>query len=132
MVVEAQKVEDDDRDEIRTPVAKAPPRGAPRKPASAAPSAAAVARERSEVLDALIALRRQHDPARAGTLLARYLAAHPRGALREEALVLAIEAADARADRAAGAALARTYLAEFPAGRFLPFARSHADSPRAP
>jgi hypothetical protein len=68
---------------------------------------------------------------RAGTLLARYLAAHPRGALREEALVLAIEAADARADRTAGADLARTYLAEFPAGRFLPFARSHTVPPRA-
>ena len=62
---------------------------------------------------------------RAGTLLARYLSAHPRGALREEALVLAIEAADARGDRAVGEQLAHVYQGEFPAGRFLAFARSH-------
>jgi hypothetical protein len=98
---------------------------APKRAPVPGPSAAAVARERTEVLDALIALRREHDPARAGTLLGRYLAAHPRGALREEALVLAIEAADARGDRAAGAELARAYQAEYPAGRFLSFARSH-------
>ena len=72
-------------------------------------------------------LRREHDPVRAGTLLARYLSAHPRGALREEALVLAIEAADARGDQAGGEQLAHAYQAEFPAGRFLPFARSHTD-----
>jgi hypothetical protein len=88
-------------------------------------TAAAVARERTEVLDALVALRRAHDPLRAGTMLTRYLSAHPRGALREEALVLAIEAADARGDRAAAEQLARTYQGEFPAGRFLAFARSH-------
>ncbi len=80
------------------------------------------------MLDALVALRREHDPVRAGALLARYLSAHPRGALREEALVLAIEAADARGDRAGGAQLAQVYQDEFPAGRFLPFARSHTDS----
>jgi hypothetical protein len=130
LIIEAQ-ADDDDSAPAEIPVAKAPPRSAPRRPATPAPSAAAVARERTEVLDALIALRREHDPVRAGTLLARYLAAHPRGALREEALVLAIEAADARADRTAGADLARTYLAEFPAGRFLPFARSHTVPPRA-
>ena len=104
-----------------------PARSAPKKLASLPPSAASVARERTEVLDALVALRREHDPVRAGTLLARYLSAHPRGALREEALVLAIEAADARGDKAAGAQLAHAYQAEFPAGRFLPFARSHTD-----
>jgi len=106
---------------------RAPARAAaPRKVAPAAVSAAAVARERTEVLDALIALRREHDAARAGTLLARYLAAHPHGALREEALALAIEAADARGDRAGGARLAQLYQTEFPAGRFLSFARSHS------
>ena len=115
---------DDTADEIPSP--KPPARSAPRRLASPPPpSAAAVARERTEVLDALIALRREHDPVRAGTLLARYLSVHPRGAMREEALVLAIEAADARGDRAAGEQLARAYQGEFPAGRFLPFARSH-------
>jgi len=107
------------------PASKARGHTAVRKAAAPMPSAAAVARERTEVLDALIALRREHDPVRAGTLLARYLSAHPHGALREEALTLAIEAADARGDRAAGAQLAQTYQGEFPAGRFLPFARSH-------
>ena len=104
-----------------------PARSAPKKLASLPPSAASVARERTEVLDALVALRRERDPVRAGTLLARYLSAHPHGALREEALVLAIEAADARGDRAGGEQLAHAYQAEFPAGRFLPFARSHTD-----
>jgi hypothetical protein len=104
-----------------------PVRSVPKKLASLPPSAASVARERTEVLDALVALRREHDPVRAGTLLARYLSAHPRGALREEALVLAIEAADARGDKTGGAQLAHAYQAEFPAGRFLPFARSHTD-----
>jgi hypothetical protein len=108
------------------PAAKAPARNAAKRPAAAAaPNAAAVARERTEVLDALVALRRERDPVRAGALLARYLSAHPRGTLREEALVLAIEAADARGDRAAGEQLARAYQDEFPAGRFLSFARSH-------
>ena len=109
------------------PRPRPPARSAPKKLASLPPSAASVARERTEVLDALVALRREHDPVRAGTLLARYLSAHPRGALREEALVLAIEAADARGDQTGGEQLAHAYQAEFPAGRFLPFARSHTD-----
>jgi len=90
-------------------------------------SAAAVARERTEVLDALVALRREHDPARAGTMRARYLSAHRHGALREEALALAMEAADARGDRPAARQIAQVYQCEFPAGRFLIFARSHTD-----
>ena len=107
-------------------ISKPPSRSAPKKPASALPSTASVARERTEVLDALVALRREHDPVRAGALLTRYLAAHPHGALREEALVLAIEAADARRDAAGAEQLAQTYQTEFPAGRFLTFARSHS------
>jgi hypothetical protein len=108
-----------------TPAPKVPARTGSRKPVASVVTAAAVARERTEVLDALVALRREHDPVRAGTLLARYLSAHPRGALREEALVLAIEAADARGDRAGGEQLAHAYQGEFPAGRFIAFARGH-------
>jgi len=111
-----------------SPRSKAPARSAPRKPAIAVPSAAAVARERTEVLDALVALRREHDAVRAGALLTRYLTAHPQGALREEALALAMEAADARGDRSGAAQLAQTYENEFPAGRFLIFARSHTEA----
>jgi hypothetical protein len=104
-------------------------RGAVRSPAAPVRTASAVSRERTEVLDALIALRRDRDPRRAGVLLERYLSAHPRGTLREEALALAIEAADARDDRPAAQHLARSYQAEFPGGRFHPFARSHTESP---
>jgi hypothetical protein len=94
----------------------------------AAPSAQGAAQERTEVLDALIALRRDHDPGRASALLDRYLAAHRHGVLREEALVLAIEAADARGDRAAGERLARAYGAQYPDGRFQRFAQNHIAS----
>jgi len=127
-VAPAEPVAIADETAAEIPHPKAPARSAPRKPASPAPSAAAVARERTEVLDALVALRREHDPVRAGTLLTRYLTAHPRGALREEALVLAMEAADARGDRPGAAQLAQTYQTEFPGGRFLIFARSHFDA----
>ena len=76
------------------------------------------------MLDALIALRRDHDPVRAGALLDSYLVAHPRGALREEALVLATEAADARGDHALAQRLARIYQADYPQGRFHQYTRS--------
>ncbi|HEY7372859.1 MAG TPA: hypothetical protein VIF57_11905 [Polyangia bacterium] len=91
-------------------------------------AAASSTQERTQVLDALIALRRDHDPARAGALLQQYLTAHPRGALREEALVLAIEAGDARGDHARAQRLARAYQNEYPRGRFQQFARSHTHS----
>jgi hypothetical protein len=80
---------------------------------------------RTEVLDALIALRREHDAVRAGALLDHYLGANRRGPLREEALVLAIEAADARRDQAGARRFARVYEGEFPGGRFATFARDH-------
>ncbi|HSS37240.1 MAG TPA: hypothetical protein VLT58_00580 [Polyangia bacterium] len=83
------------------------------------------ARERTQVLDALIALRRDHDPERAQALLDPYLQRSRQGALREEALVLAIEAADARSDRARAARLARVYQDEYPGGRFATFVASH-------
>ena len=76
----------------------------------------------------MIALRRDHDADRAGQLLDRYLAARPHGALREEALALAIEAADARGDRAGVSNWARTYQTDYPTGRFAGFARSHLNT----
>jgi hypothetical protein len=112
----------------RTP---APALAAPRATSATTRAAAAVAQERTEVLDALVALRRDHDPARAGALLDRYLAAHRRGALREEAIALATEAADARGDRAGAERLARAYEADYPRGRFLDFARSHTEPSHA-
>jgi len=72
----------------------------------------------SEVLDAMVALRRDHDPARASELLARYLTGHPAGALREEALVLSIEAAAARGDDGSVRQFAQQYSRNYPGGRF--------------
>jgi hypothetical protein len=86
---------------------------------------------RTEVLDALVALRRDHDADRAAGLLDRYLGANRHGALREEALVLAIEAADTRADAAGARRLSRLYLVEFPTGRFGQFAGQHLTAPAA-
>ena len=86
--------------------------------------AASPARERTPVLDALIALRRDHDPERAQALLAPYLQHSRQSALREEALVLAIEAADAQTDRARAVQLARVYQDEYPGGRFATFVAS--------
>jgi Tfp pilus assembly protein PilF len=79
------------------------------------------------VLDAMIALRRDHDATRAGRLLDLYLGAHPHGALREEALVLAIEAATARGDAASARRWASSYGDAYPNGRFKKFARETLD-----
>jgi hypothetical protein len=100
-------------------------------PQRAADLPAATAAERTQVLDAMIALRRDHDAARAGQLLDHYLAAHPHGALREEALVLAIEAATARGDAASARRWAADYSDAYPNGRFHKFARETlaADAP---
>ncbi|HXU65344.1 MAG TPA: hypothetical protein VN962_26775 [Polyangia bacterium] len=87
--------------------------------------AMSTARQRTQVLDALIALRRDHDPARASALLDTYFDSNRHGPLREEALVLAIEAADGRGDAARAVRFAHTYQNEFPHGRFDAFVRSH-------
>jgi len=112
------------------PAAPAIPSARPR-PLHAAPQrakieltpAAAATAERTQVLDAMVALRRDHDAPRAGHLLDQYLTTHPHGALREEALVLAIEAATARGDSATARHLAAVYADGYPSGRFREFAR---------
>jgi hypothetical protein len=71
----------------------------------------------SQVAEAVRALRKQGDPARAQALLDQYLRQNPRGALAEDALALSIEAAAARKDPRA-ADHARRYLARYPNGRF--------------
>jgi hypothetical protein len=71
----------------------------------------------SQVAEAVRALRKQGDAARAQALLDRYLKANPRGALAEDALALSIEAAAARKDPRAADYAAR-YLAKYPNGRF--------------
>ena len=76
------------------------------------------------VFGAMVALRRDHDPARAGTLLDRYLARAGKGPLREEAMALAVEAAVARHDSAALDRWSRAYLRAYPKGRFNQFVRA--------
>jgi hypothetical protein len=71
----------------------------------------------SQVAEAVRALRKQGDAARAQALLDQYLKSNPRGALAEDALALSIEAAAARKDPRA-ADYARRYLARYPNGRF--------------
>ena len=74
-------------------------------------------RDTQAVLAGMRALRLDHDPVRARTLLARYLERRPNGALAEEALALTIEAAVAHHDGDA-AALGARYLRRYPAGPF--------------
>ena len=80
--------------------------------------------EVSLVVDAVNALRRDHRPERASSLLATYRERYPRGVLAEEALVLAVEAATAAHDNASAATLGAAYLAHHPAGRFADVARA--------
>jgi hypothetical protein len=93
----------------------------------AAAVAAETSRERAQVWEALVALRRDHDANRAAARLNHDLETNRHSVLRQEALALAIEAADSRGDRAGAAQLARTYVGEFPAGRFKAFAQSHLE-----
>jgi hypothetical protein len=93
------------------------PGNAPETRRAQAPRARARSEDPSAVVNALEALRKQRDPARAAKLLAGYLAAHPKGALAEEALALSIEAAAAMHDPAASEFASR-YLREYPTGRF--------------
>jgi hypothetical protein len=79
-------------------------------------SANAKSDDPTRVVEALRALRKQGDPARAQALLRDYMKANPHGALSEEALVLTVEAAHARKDPRAKHH-ARRYLAQYPRGR---------------
>ena len=77
----------------------------------------AASEDPSRVVDAIQALRNDHDPVRAGRLLAEYLTRYPHGALAEEAVALSIEAAAARHSPSA-ATFAQRYLRQYPSGRF--------------
>jgi hypothetical protein len=77
----------------------------------------AVGEDPSAVLEAMRALRLDHDPVRARVLLGRYLERHPGGALAEEALAMSIEAAVAHHDPDA-AVLGARYLRLYPTGPF--------------
>jgi hypothetical protein len=84
--------------------------------------------EAALVMAALRSLRREHNPAQAGSLLQRYLTRFPQGVLTEEALAIGIEAAVARHDGASATALATQYLGRYPTGRFVGLARKTASA----
>ncbi len=79
-------------------------------------------------MQAIGALRTDHDPWRAEDLLQSYLRTHPRGALAEEALALQIEAARARHDGIAVERAAR-YLRLYPKGAYRKAAETALESP---
>lgn len=79
------------------------------------------------VAEAIRVLRELRDPERAAHLLQQYLDRYPRGALREDALALAIEAA-ARAPAERRRELARAYLSAYPNGRYRQLAREVLDA----
>lgn len=81
------------------------------------------------LVQAVRALRRDHDPRRAARLVDAYMRTYPRGALAEEALALQIEAASAQQSPRA-ADFAREYLRLYPTGRFRAPARQALDASR--
>ena len=123
----------------RTPRSEPPPPPLPVRPAQAAAPAddapiepavvelpkvapaprshAARGENPAALMEAVKALRQDHDPARASTLLQDYLRRYPRGSLSEEARALAIEAARAQSSPKT-AELANEYLRLYPHGRF--------------
>jgi hypothetical protein len=102
-----------------SPVAPEPPSPVVRPPVARVATHARPPRgeDPSALVEAVRALRSEHDPQRAARLLDAYLRAYPRGALAEEALALQIEAAASlKSPRAP--AFARQYLRDYPNGRF--------------
>ena len=99
----------------------------PAAPSSTPPSAPPLRAKRARASEAITetallfeatrALRSERDAARAGALLDEYFRRFPRGALGEEALAVAVEAAAARGD-ARVHALGRRYLQRYPDGHY--------------
>jgi len=90
----------------------------PQTPSSAHRAESAASAEASVLFEATGALRRDGDAARASRILDDYFRRFPHGALSEEALALAIDAASARGDASRARVLAKRYLDQFPRGNF--------------
>jgi hypothetical protein len=104
---------------------------APRRASEARePGAGATTSESVLIVQAVRALRRENDPARAQALAEESLRRYPRGAQVEEAMVLAMESAAARGDDAGARRAAARYLDRYPAGRFADRARRFAAGSR--
>jgi hypothetical protein len=97
-------------------LAPVPHRSSPGGPAHEAPGASSS--ESFLMVQAVRALRRDGDPARAQALAEEALRRYPKGAQVEEAMVLAMEAASARGDRSGARRAAARYLDRYPSGRF--------------
>lgn len=108
--------------------AEVPPAAA-KVPETAAPPAPSAAESRL-LLAAVRALKREAQPRQARALAQRYESDFPQGVLLEEARALVFQAA-AQAGDADAPALARSYLALYPAGRFAVVAARVA-APTAP
>jgi hypothetical protein len=70
------------------------------------------------IMEGVRALRRDGDPSRSEALAEGALQRYPHGALAEEAMALAMEAASARGDVPASRRAAQRYLDNFRSGRF--------------
>jgi hypothetical protein len=103
------------------PRATAPPVRAASK--STRTTAVDAADESALVVEAVRALRRDHDPRRARELAEEALHRFPHGAQSEEATAVAMEGASGDGDTAAARRWAERYLASFGAGRFADRAR---------
>jgi hypothetical protein len=118
-----------------SPAIPDPPTAAPPTPeargAAGGSRKLATPEESQLLLDAMRAIRVEHAPSRARTMLAGYLAHHPQGALAEEALVMLVEAAASHGDPDAPA-LARRYLAQYPNGEFTDQIRRAMREPATP
>jgi hypothetical protein len=74
--------------------------------------------ESALVVEAVRALRRDHDPRRAGNLAQEVLQRYPHGAQIEEAMAVAMEAAFAEGDTTGARHWAERYMGTFGTGRF--------------
>ena len=102
-----------------------------RAASKSARTSAATEEESALVVDAVRALRRDHDPRRAKDLAEEVLQRYPRGAQCEEAMAVAMEAASLDGDELTARRWAERYLESFGAGRFADRARDVlAASPR--
>ena len=90
---------------------------------------AAPADESALVVDAVRALRRDHDARRASELAAEVLQRYPHGVQHEEAMAVAMEAAIADGDTAGARHWAERYLESYGAGRFADRARDVLAAP---
>jgi hypothetical protein len=98
-------------------------RSAPEAAREPAPVVSGSSAESILIVQAVRALRRDGDPARARALAEEALRRHPKGSQVEEAMVIAMQAAVAEGDDPGARRAADRYLERFPSGRFADQAR---------